>query len=113
MTHELFPVANSHSNTWRSRDPFYTYVRAKAQVPGDPTKESSLLLCLDATAADGYNPELMRVVFALRQRLLTLIAFAAVVLLLAACGNSGIVGKWRMSGIENQKIGRASCRERV
>ena len=46
----------------------------------------------------------MRVVFALRQRLLTLIAFAAVVLLLAACGNSGIVGKWRMSGIENQTI---------
>ena len=81
------------------------HVRArKGASPGDPTKESSLLLCLDATAADGYNPELMRVVFALRQRLLTLIAFAAVVLLLAACGNSGIVGKWRMSGIENQTI---------
>ena len=46
----------------------------------------------------------MRVVFALRQRLLTLIAFGAVVLLLAACGNSSIVGKWRMSGIENQTI---------
>ena len=46
----------------------------------------------------------MRVVFALRQRLLTLIAFAAVILLLAACGNSSIVGKWRMSGIENQTI---------
>jgi len=46
----------------------------------------------------------MRVVFALHQRLLTLIAFAAVVLLLAACGNSSIVGKWRMSGIENQTI---------
>jgi len=46
----------------------------------------------------------MQVVFALRQRLLTLIAFAAVILLLAACGNSSIVGKWRMSGIENQTI---------
>ena len=46
----------------------------------------------------------MRVVFALRQRLLTLIAFAAVILLLAACGNSSIVGKWRMSGTENQTI---------
>ena len=46
----------------------------------------------------------MRVVFALRQRLLTLIAFAAVILLLAACGNSSIVGKWRTSGIENQTI---------
>jgi hypothetical protein len=46
----------------------------------------------------------MPVVFALRQRLLTLIAFAAVILLLAACGNSSIVGKWRMSGIENQTI---------
>ena len=46
----------------------------------------------------------MRVVFALCQRLLTLIAFAAVILLLAACGNSSIVGKWRMSGIENQTI---------
>ena len=46
----------------------------------------------------------MWVVFALRQRLLTLIAFAAVILLLAACGNSSIVGKWRMSGIENQTI---------
>ena len=46
----------------------------------------------------------MRVVFALRQRLSTLIAFAAVILLLAACGNSSIVGKWRMSGIENQTI---------
>jgi hypothetical protein len=46
----------------------------------------------------------MRVVFTLRQRLSTLIAFAAVILLLAACGNSSIVGKWRMSGIENQTI---------
>ena len=46
----------------------------------------------------------MRVVFALRHRLLTLIAFAAVILLLAACGNSSIVGKWRMSGAENQTV---------
>src|SRR5437667_12032380 len=46
----------------------------------------------------------MRVVFALRQRLLTLIAFAAVILLLAGCGNSSIVGKWRMSGTENQTV---------
>jgi hypothetical protein len=46
----------------------------------------------------------MRVVFALRQRLLTLIAFAAMIFLLAACGNASIVGKWQMSGIENQTI---------
>jgi len=46
----------------------------------------------------------MRVVFALRQRLLTLVAFAAVIFLLATCGKSSIVGKWRMSGIENQTI---------
>jgi hypothetical protein len=46
----------------------------------------------------------MRVFFGLRQRLLTLIILAAVILMLAACGNSSIVGKWRMSGVENQTI---------
>jgi hypothetical protein len=47
----------------------------------------------------------MRVVFAPSARLLPAISTAVVLLLfLAGCGNSSIVGKWRMSGAENQTV---------
>ncbi len=46
----------------------------------------------------------MRAVLARRARVLPLIASALVLLLLAGCGNSSIVGKWRMSGAENQTV---------
>ena len=46
----------------------------------------------------------MRVVFAPGRRVLCVIAFAAVLFFLAGCGNSSIVGKWRMSGAENQTV---------
>jgi hypothetical protein len=46
----------------------------------------------------------MRVVFAPGRRLLSVIASAVVLLVLAGCGNSSIVGKWRMSGAENQTL---------
>jgi hypothetical protein len=47
----------------------------------------------------------MRVVFAPCARLLSAISTAVVLLLfLAGCGNSSIVGKWRMSGAENQTV---------
>src|SRR5213083_2377446 len=46
----------------------------------------------------------MQVVFALRGSLLFLPALAAVTLALTGCGKSSIVGKWRMSGAENQTV---------
>jgi hypothetical protein len=46
----------------------------------------------------------MRVVFVPRARLLSAICSAVVLLFLTGCGNSTIVGKWRMSGAENQTI---------
>jgi hypothetical protein len=46
----------------------------------------------------------MRVVSANRARLLSITASAVVLLILAGCGNSSIVGKWRMSGTENQTV---------
>src|SRR5436190_20615803 len=46
----------------------------------------------------------MRVVFARRARLLLIAASALVLLVMAGCGNSTIVGKWRMSGTENQTV---------
>jgi outer membrane biogenesis lipoprotein LolB len=46
----------------------------------------------------------MRVVFAPSARLLSIISSAVVLLFLTGCGNSSIVGKWRMSGAENQTV---------
>jgi hypothetical protein len=46
----------------------------------------------------------MRIVFALRGHLLFLLAFAAAIIALAGCGHSSIVGKWRMSGTEDQTV---------
>jgi hypothetical protein len=46
----------------------------------------------------------MRVVFAPSARLLSIISSAVVLLFLTGCGNSSIVGKWRMSGTENQTV---------
>jgi hypothetical protein len=46
----------------------------------------------------------MQSVLELRGSLLFLPAFAAVILALAGCGQSSIVGKWRMSGTENQTV---------
>jgi outer membrane biogenesis lipoprotein LolB len=46
----------------------------------------------------------MRVVFVPGARLLSVTSSAVVLLFLAGCGNSSIVGKWRMSGAENQTV---------
>ncbi len=46
----------------------------------------------------------MRVVVVQRARLLLIAASALVLLIMAGCGNSTIVGKWRMSGAENQTV---------
>src|SRR5678815_5638551 len=39
-----------------------------------------------------------------RARLLLVPASAILLLVMAGCGNSSIVGKWRMSGAENQTV---------
>jgi hypothetical protein len=46
----------------------------------------------------------MRLGFHRRARLLLAPALAALLLVMAGCGNSSIVGKWQMSGAENQTI---------
>jgi hypothetical protein len=46
----------------------------------------------------------MRFGFPRRVRLLLVSASAVLVFVLAGCGNSSIVGKWRMSGAENQTV---------
>jgi hypothetical protein len=46
----------------------------------------------------------MRFGFPRRARLLLVPASAVLVFVLACCGNSTIVGKWRMSGAENQTV---------
>jgi hypothetical protein len=46
----------------------------------------------------------MRFGFPRRVRLLLLPASAVLLFVLAGCGNSSIVGKWRMSGAENQIV---------
>ena len=46
----------------------------------------------------------MRFGFPRRARLLLIPASAILLLVMAGCGNSRIVGKWRMSGAENQTV---------
>src|SRR5258708_35691327 len=46
----------------------------------------------------------MRVVFFRRVRPLRVLASGVVLLVMPGCGNSSIVGKWRMSGAENQTV---------
>jgi outer membrane biogenesis lipoprotein LolB len=46
----------------------------------------------------------MRIVFGPGARLLSVVFTAVVILFLAGCGNSNIVGKWRMAGAENQTV---------
>ena len=46
----------------------------------------------------------MRFGFSRRARLLLVAASAILLLVMAGCGNSSIVGKWRMSGTENQTV---------
>jgi hypothetical protein len=46
----------------------------------------------------------MRVVSVQRTPLLAITASAVVLFVMAGCGNSSIVGKWRMSGAENQTV---------
>src|SRR5207253_10998161 len=46
----------------------------------------------------------MRFGFPQRARLLLVPASAILLLVMASCGNSSIVGKWRMSGAENQTV---------
>jgi len=46
----------------------------------------------------------LRVVFARRTRLLSITASAVVFFVISGCGKASIVGKWRMSGAENQTV---------
>ena len=46
----------------------------------------------------------MRFGFPPRARLLFVAASAILLLVMAGCGNSSIIGKWRMSGTENQTV---------
>ena len=46
----------------------------------------------------------MRFGFPRRVRLLLVPASAVLLFVMAGCGNSSIVGKWRMSGAENQTV---------
>ena len=46
----------------------------------------------------------MRFGFHRYARLLLALAFAVLLFVLAGCGKSGIIGKWRMSGAENQTV---------
>ena len=46
----------------------------------------------------------MRLGFLQRVRLLLVSASTVLLFVLAGCGNSNIVGKWRMSGTENQTV---------
>ena len=46
----------------------------------------------------------MRFGFPQRARLLLVSASAILLLVMAGCGNSSIVGKWRMSGAENPTV---------
>jgi hypothetical protein len=46
----------------------------------------------------------MRLIFARCAHVLLIPASAVLLFVMAACGNSSIVGKWRMSGTENQTV---------
>ncbi|MGC1323855.1 MAG: hypothetical protein WA849_16865 [Candidatus Udaeobacter sp.] len=46
----------------------------------------------------------MRFIFPRLARLLLVPALAVLLFVMAGCGNSSIVGKWRMSGAENQAV---------
>ena len=46
----------------------------------------------------------MQLGFLLRVRLLLVPSLAVLLFLMIGCGNSSIVGKWRMSGAENQTV---------
>jgi hypothetical protein len=46
----------------------------------------------------------MRFGFSQRRRLLLASAAAVLLFVMVGCGNSSIVGKWRMSGTENQTV---------
>lgn len=54
--------------------------------------------------AGDYNSAMMRVVFAQRPFLLSITSSAVLLLVMVGCGNSSIVGKWRMAGTENQTV---------
>ena len=59
---------------------------------------------LDAAVADDYTSAVMRVSFARCTCLLSITALPVLLVLMASCGNSSIVGKWRMVGAENQTV---------
>jgi hypothetical protein len=46
----------------------------------------------------------MRLIFARCTRLLFVLASTVLLFVMAACGNSSIVGKWRMAGAENNTV---------
>src|SRR3954468_2815386 len=66
-----------------------------------PGNNISLWLDLPITQA---ITRLMQIRFRRRARLLLIPASAVLLFVMSACGNSSLVGKWRMSGTENQTI---------
>ena len=59
---------------------------------------------LDMACANDYRIAVMTYVFGGRARLLLALASTVLLFVIAGCGNSSIVGKWRMSGAENQTV---------
>jgi hypothetical protein len=50
----------------------------------------------------------MRTVLFRRARRISVAGFAITLLVVSGCGNSSIIGKWRMSGAENQTVWKFS-----
>src|SRR5262245_26921138 len=65
---------------------------------------NNISLWLDLTIARDYYWSLMRFGFPRCVRLLLLPGSVVLLFVMANCGNSSIVGKWRMSGAENQTV---------
>lgn len=59
---------------------------------------------LDMACANDYRIAVMTYVSGGRSRLPLIAASVVLLFVLAGCGNSSIVGKWRMSGSENQTV---------
>src|SRR6476661_5187588 len=64
---------------------------------------NNISLWLDLTIARDITG-LMRLGFPRRLRLLLVPSLAVLLFVMIGCGNSSIVGKWRMSGTENQTV---------
>jgi hypothetical protein len=51
-----------------------------------------------------YKSTVMQLVFDRLARLLAMTSIAVLLVVMAGCGNSSIVGKWQMAGAENQTV---------